>query len=123
MSHRSLIAVAAASLALTAPAHSRTLDQRLHDLPTSEWVFQALNVADAVTTIDALNHGARERNFLLGRHPADAAVIGKTIAQGVVHAAGTSFLQDHAPKAVRLWEILSIGVKGGVVVSNLTVRF
>ena len=123
MSHRSLIAVAAASLALAAPAHSRTLDQRLHDLPTSEWVFQALNVADAVTTIDALNHGCVERNPFLGKHPSDGVVIGQTVAIGILHAAGTSFLQDHAPKAVRLWEILSIGVKGGVVVSNLTVRF
>jgi hypothetical protein len=117
------LTILCATALVCAPAHSRTLDQRLHDLPASEWVFQGLNIADAVTTIDALNHGCIERNPMLGHHPSHGAVIGQTVAVGILHAAGTSFLQDHAPRAVPLWEILTIGVKGGAVVSNLTVRF
>lgn len=118
-----LLAATAAIAAIAAPVQAAPLSQRLHDLPTEEWAFQALNVADAGTTIDALHHGYRERNPFLGKHPSDAEVIGQTAAVGVLHVAGTMFLQDHAPRFVKLWEIFSIGVKGGAVVNNIVVRF
>jgi hypothetical protein len=112
-----------AAALIAAPVEAQSLGDRLRALPREEPVFQALNLADAVTTIDALHHGASERNPFLGKHPSDEAVIGQTVAIGVIHAAGTMFLQDHAPRFVKLWEIFSIGIKGGAVVNNLVVRF
>lgn len=112
-----------AALLLTTPCEARTLDQRLHALPATEWVFQGLNVADAVTTIDLLHRGYEESNPFLGHRPSDGVIIGQTVAIALLHAAGTSFLQDHAPRAVPLWEISTIAVKGGAVAWNLHFRF
>jgi hypothetical protein len=113
----------AAALLCAAPASARTLDQRLHAMPPLEGVFQLLNIADAATTIDLLHRGYQERNPLLGKHPSDGAVIGQTVAIALLHAAGTSFLQDHAPGAVKLWEISTITVKASCVGWNLHFRF
>lgn len=116
--------ILAAALALLTPAaEARTLDQRLHELPRAEYAFQALNIADVVTTIDALHHGYSERNPILGRHPSDAEVIGYNAGVGLLHVAGTMFLQDHAPRFVKPWEIFTISVKGGAVMNNIIVRF
>lgn len=113
-----------AALLCAPAAHARTLSQRLHDLPTEEYIFQGLNIADAATTIDALDRGYRENNPILGHHPSHGAVIGQTAAIGVLHAAATSILQDHAsPRAVRIFEHVSVAIKAGTVAWNLHFRF
>lgn len=116
-------ATAALALCTATAAHSRTLDQRIHDLPTEEWLFQGLNAADAATTISALHHGYRECNPILGHHPSDGAVIGQTVAIGILHAAATSILQDKAPRAVPIFEHVSLAIKAGAVAWNLHFRF
>lgn len=110
-----------AMIAIAAPhqAQSRTLSQRLNDLPPSEYVFQGLNLADGATTMYNLHRGFEERNPILGKHPSDAKLIGQIAAIGVVHAAITSVLQDELPEAVKPWEIGGIIVKGGAVAWNV----
>lgn len=106
-------------IALAAPASAQSIGDRIQRLPKTEWVFQALNVADAATTIYSLDSGYTERNPILGRHPSHGAVIGETAAIGVLHMVATSYLQDHAPRFVPLFEYTSIGIKGGAVAWNL----
>jgi hypothetical protein len=94
-----------ATLALAAPVSAQSLGERVQRLPKTEWVFQALNVADAATTIYSLDRGYTERNPFLGRNPSHGAIIGQTVAIGVLHAVATSYLQDRAPlcAAVRIY--------------------
>lgn len=112
-----------AAALVAAPATARTLDDRVHDLPRSEWVWQGLRVADAAITAECLRHvDCHETSMILGRHPSDAALAGQLVVTGALHAAITSVLQDHAPDAVKVWEIVSIGVGAGVVAHNISVR-
>lgn len=110
--------------AIAAPVTAAPLGQRLKALPGEEYVFQAVNAADAFTTIRALDKpGSYERNFMLGKHPSHGAIIGQKTAIGALHIAGTMWLQDHAPRLVRPWEIIGITVVGKAVVGNIKVRF
>lgn len=120
---RAPLALAAAALLLPTPAHGQALGQRIRDLPSEEWIYQGLHAIDAVQTREALDHGCVERNPMLGRHPGNGRLIGVWAATSAAHAGVTMALQDHAPKAVRLWEIVSIGVGAGVIAWNLHVRF
>lgn len=108
---------------LSAPANALTLDQRLHDLPTLEYGFCALAMADKAVTIYNLDHGAHESNPIYGRNPDKAALIGGGVAACLVHAGVTSMLQDHAPRWVKPFEIVSIGFQGGIVGLNVKVAF
>jgi hypothetical protein len=112
-------------MSVVTPASARTFDQRLHDLPAEEWAFQALNVADKVITADCLRRDiCSERNPLLGRNPSNGRLALAGLGEGVLHAAATSYLQDHASaRTVRLWEHVSVAVGAGVVAWNLHVRF
>ncbi len=120
----SRISALAIALALSTPAGAKTLSQRIKDLPDEEWVFQGLNIADKAITNDCLRRGiCQEKNPFLGRNPSTGKMIAAGVAEGVAHAAGTMWFQDHAPGAVKLWEISTITVGAGVVGWNLRVRF
>jgi hypothetical protein len=110
---------------LATPATARTLEQRIHDLPTSEWVYQGIGVADFASTEICLRRDTcRESNPLFGHHPKTAVLfVGNVVVGGIAHAAVTSALQDHAPGLVKPWEIITIGLHGGLVVANLRFAF
>jgi len=120
---RAVLILASAASLMAAPAGARSLGQRLRELPDEEWVYQGLHAVDAIQTREALDHGCVERNPMLGRHPSTGRLVGVWAATSAAHAGVTMALQDHAPRAVKLWEIASIGVGAGVIAWNLHVRF
>jgi hypothetical protein len=92
-------------------------------VPRSEYVWQALNAADAAETLSCLHRGVcRELNPLFGPYPSDAKLIGGKVAEGILHLLISHALRDK-PNQERIFETLTIAVQGGVVAANLRVTF
>jgi len=107
----------AAALAFSTSAYAEPL-------PKLEYAWQALNVIDAVETAHCLDKGTcEEMNPIIGKHPSTGKLIAYKAGMGVMHYAVTRLLQDHAPKWVRIWEIASVTVQGGVVAANMRFVF
>lgn len=86
-----------------------------------ELAFDAAEFADMSTTLDIKNHpGMYEQNPLLGQHPSDARIIGSCTVAAGIHALITREMVIHGwnPKVVATWEVLSIGVEGGMAAHN-----
>jgi hypothetical protein len=106
------------------PALARSLSDRIEALPASEYAWQGLNAADKGLTIDCLNRGiCHEANPVLGHHPSTGALVGLGIGEGLIHAAATMYLQDHAPKLVPWFEGVTIAVAGTAVGIGLKFPF
>lgn len=90
----------------------------LQPLPAGEYIFQGLNITDAVETSYVLHHGGRELNPLLGSHPSDGELILFKAGAGLLHAGVTEYLLQHhaTPRTIRLWEDVSIA--GGIGVDG-----
>jgi hypothetical protein len=115
---------ALALISCSMPVQARDFNQRLSDLPkVEEAVYCGLAVADSATTISLLHRGYQEGNPLLGKHPTSGKLAALAVGKCIGHAAATSFLQDRAPRLVKVWEIASITIQGGVVGWNLHLRF
>ena len=115
----------ASALALSAcaaqPAHADAFTKR-------EVAFQVLNAADAATTCHAVSSGqAIEGNPLvsavIGKRPSCGAVIGFKAATGALHWLIASELNKRDPNGAKWFQIVSIGVQGGVVAANLRFVF
>ena len=92
-------------------------------VPPSEYVYQALNLADMGETLDCRHiAGCYEANPLLGKHPSDGKVIGFKLGGGVIHFLAAHALR-HDAKAERVFEFVSIAVQGGVVAANVRMFF
>jgi hypothetical protein len=91
-------------------------------LPKEEYVYFAAAGLDMLTTLDIKHHPGKieETNFILGKHPSDAKVVGYFIATDLLHAAVTYELVDGgAPKGlIKAWEYITIGVETGYAVHN-----
>lgn len=89
-----------------------------------ELAFQALNVVDAVQTIDCLNRDAcHEINPLIGRDPSTEKVVAVKVGAGAIHYLLFRLIADRDPKAAKLFSQVSVVVQGGVVAANLRFAF
>lgn len=103
-------------------ASERSDWQRLKPL---EITFQVLNLADFATTEYCLRHkkGCSEANPILGKNPSTAKLAAFKIASGVGHYYLARQLNKSNYNHAKWFEYLTIGIYGGVVVSNMTVVF
>ncbi len=120
-----MVKAALLTLALSAcvatPAHADAFTKR-------EVAFQVLNAADAATTCHAVNSGqAIEGNPLisgiLGKRPKCGELIAFKAATGALHWVLASEINKTDPKLAKGFQIVSIGVQGGVVAANLRFVF
>lgn len=93
-----------------------------------EIAFQVLNAADAATTCHAVNSGqAVEGNPLiagiLGKRPKCGELIAFKAATGALHWLVAHEINKRDPKAAKVFQIVSIGIQGGVVAANLRFVF
>lgn len=118
-------AITLSALLVATPASAQSLGQRLHDLPTEEWIFQGERVIDTAQTMECLHDmpGCREKNPLLGHHPSDAKLIGVSALESLAHLGVTMALNDRHPKAARTFAFVSVFAEAGVIGLNLKVRF
>lgn len=99
------------------PARADTVSQM-------EIAYQALNVADFITTEDCLQRGTcHEANPLLGSHPSTARLAAFKLAVGAGHYVLMRQIYHSNPRAARTFEIVSIVMQGGVVGANLRFVF
>jgi hypothetical protein len=120
---RSILA-ACAALALAAPAGADPLGDRIERLPTAEWVYQGLHAADTALTIDCTGRDVcEEANPFLGRHPGTGKLLAFWAGTAIAHAGFTMALQDIAPRAVPIFERVSIAIGAGIVAANLRFAF
>lgn len=93
-------------------------------LPRAEYVYQALNIVDAVQTIDCLNRNVcHEGNPLLGKRPSAINLVGFKLSAGGLHYLITRILMRGDPRNVRIWEIGTIAIQSGTVVANMRFAF
>lgn len=89
-----------------------------------EIAFQALSAVDATQTIRIAREPDRfsESNPILGEHPSTRRVATYFAANGVLHFAATSLLEEaHAPQwLVRTWEAVGIVIEGRDVALNIS---
>lgn len=114
-----VLGVLAASFAI--PARADSFSDR-------EKAYQVLNAADAATTCQAISSGkAVEANpftrAVLGKTPSCSAVIGFKIGTGALHWLIASEINKRNPKAAKIFQLVSIGVQGGVVAANMRFVF
>lgn len=93
-----------------------------------EIVYQVLGAADAATTCHAVNSGqAIEGNPLvsavIGKRPSCGGVIAFKAATGVLHWLIAREINKRDPNGAKVFQVVSIGVQGGVVVANLRFVF
>lgn len=105
-----------AALAAATPA-------RADDFRDRQRVFHALNALDAAQTCHILGNGGRELNPILGSHPSCTKVVAFKLASSVAHEFIARKLNDRDPDAARLFQIISIGIQGGVVAANFRFVF
>lgn len=87
------------------------------NLPKAEYVFDAVDALDMLTTIDgqrARNHDV-ETNGLLGQHPNQFQIVAFFVGGALLHAAITDRLPE---RWVPAWEALSISVEGYAFAHN-----
>ncbi len=123
--HGGMMRTLAFTLALSAcaatPAHADAFTKR-------EVAFQVLNAADAATTCHAVNSGqAVEGNPLisgvLGKRPSCGSLVAFKAATGALHWLIASEINKRDPNGAKWFQIVSIGVQGGVVAANLRFVF
>lgn len=86
----------------------------------AEYLYHTLNAVDAVQTI---NRGdAKELNPILGSNPSDEKVIAIKLAGSIIHYAASRALDDQ-PRKQKWFHRITVGLQGGVVISNFLVRF
>lgn len=113
---------ALAALALVAtPAHADGFTNR-------EIALQALNVVDTVQTCHFLSTGrAVEGNpvitGILGKHPKCGELVAFKIGFGALHWFVADRINRSDPKAAKVFQIVSIGIQGGVVAANMRFVF
>lgn len=97
-------------------------------MPKEEYVYFGAAALDMFTTLDIKHHpNLEESNFVLGKHPSDAKIVGWFVLTDLLHSAITYELVDNdVPRPiVKTWEYLTIGVELGYAVHNyrLGLRF
>lgn len=86
--------------------------------------FHTLNAIDTIQTCHVLQSGkGYELNPIFGRNPSCGTLVATKIGGSILHQIIASELRKHDEKAAELFQIISIGVQGGVVVWNFTVVF
>lgn len=113
-------ALAALALAAT-PAYADGFTNR-------EIAYQALNIVDAAETCRFVSTGrAVEGNpvivGLFGKRPNCGELVAFKIGFGALHWFVADRFNKHDPKAAKVFQIVSIGIQGGVVAANMRFVF
>jgi len=95
------------------------------DIHWQTYATDALIAADIGPTMDCLHREAcHEANPFYGsRHPADGRLIGMGLGRIALNTGVACWLDDHAPNYVKLFNMVSLGINGGVVAANLRFQF
>lgn len=108
--------LALAALAAATPA-------RADDFANRQRVYHALNAIDAAQTCHILGKGGRELNPILGSHPSCMNVVTFKLASSMAHEFIARKLNERDSDAARVFQIISIGIQGGVVAANFRFVF
>ncbi len=115
----------AMALAMAAPAHGRSLGDRIEEMPTEAWLASATFWGDAISTHAVIERGGVEANplvrFGIGRRPGPERLAAMAAVKSVFLLAGTSIVQDRDPEAARRFARVAFVITGGVVVWNISV--
>lgn len=98
--------------------------------PVTEWIFDAAETADMLTTLDIKNQKnvngtwrLQEDNPILGPHPSQGRIIAICVATGALHYAITrELVNEDVPKPIiNAWEYISIGVETAAAAHNYSI--
>ena len=110
--------------ALTACLMLSTPSYALDAWQKRQAMFHALNAIDMIQTCHILQSGkGYEMNPVFGRNPDCGTIVVAKIGGSILQQIIASELRKHDEKAARLFQIISIGMQGSVVVWNFTVVF
>jgi len=97
------------------------IERMRHRNRSLEIAYQVLNVADAALTINCVSsRNCHELNPLMGSKPSVIRVVGAKAAFGLLHYLAYKNLNRTNPQPLQVFEYVSVGVMGGVVVWNMT---
>ncbi len=103
---------------------SKVSEPTWKEIKKMEIIFQSLNAIDAVQTIDCLNREiCYEVNPLLGKYPSTEKIIAIKATSGIIHYIITKELYKRNPKSARIFQYVTIGIQGSVVVANMRFVF
>jgi hypothetical protein len=103
---------------LSAPSHALDAWQK------RQVAFHTLNAIDTIQTCHVLQSGKGfEANPIFGRNPDCATLVAAKVGGSIIQQIIASELRKHDEEAAKLFQIISIGVQGGVVMWNFTVVF
>ena len=111
-------AAIAACLMLSTPSHA------LDAWRKRQVAYHTLNAIDTIQTCHVLQSGkAYELNPIFGRNPDCGTLVAAKIGASILHQIIASELRKRDEHAAKLFQIMTIGVQGGVVAWNFTVVF
>lgn len=115
---QSKLAALAACLMLSTPSHALDAWQK------RQVAFHTLNAIDTIQTCHVLQSGKGvELNPIFGRNPDCATLVAAKVGVSILHQIIASELRKRDEEAAKLFQIISIGIQGGVVAWNFTVVF
>ena len=115
---QSKLAAIAVCLMLSTPSHALDAWQK------RQVAFHTLNAIDTIQTCHVLQSGkGYELNPIFGRNPDCGTLVAAKIGGSILHQIISSELRKRDEKAAKLFQIISIGIQGGVVMWNFTVVF
>jgi len=112
------LAALTACLMLSTPSHALDAWQK------RQVAFHTLNAIDTIQTCHVLQSGKGfEVNPIFGRNPDCGTLVAAKIGSSILQQIIASELRKRDEEAAKLFQIISIGIQGGVVVWNFTVVF
>jgi hypothetical protein len=110
--------LAALFLFLATPVHA------LDSWEKRQVAYHTLNAIDTIQTCHVLQSGkGYELNPIFGKTPDCGTLVAAKIGGSILHQIISSELRKHDEKAAKLFQIISIGFQGSVVVWNFSVVF
>ena len=112
------LAALTACLMLSTPSHALDAWQK------RQVAFHTLNAIDVIQTCHVLQSGKGfEANPIFGRNPSCSTLVAAKIGGSILHQIIAAELRKRDEEAAKLFQLVTIGVQGGVVVWNFTVVF
>lgn len=105
-------------LSLAAPSHA------LDAWEKRQIAYHTLNAVDTIQTCHIVQSGkGYELNPIFGRNPDCETLVAAKIGGSILHQIIATELRKRDERAAKLFQIISIGVQGSVVVWNFSVVF
>jgi hypothetical protein len=111
-------------IAVTACLMSATPSLALDAWGKRQVAYHTLNAIDTIQTCHILQSGkGYELNPIFGKNPDCGTLVAAKLGGSILHQLIASELRKRDEGAAKLFQIMTIGVQGGVVAWNFTVVF